>query len=72
MFKSSPIHPHFSIRVHNIRLNDIIDESGYAEIRNAFETNSLLNFACQCSHSVVDVKLLQSPKLTNKQHDRFW
>lgn len=38
MFKFSPFLTRYGIRVHDIQLNDITDESGYAEIRHAFDT----------------------------------
>ena len=47
MFKTSPIHPSYGVEIHGIQLSDVTAESGYAEIRDAFESHSILYFANQ-------------------------
>lgn len=46
-FKTTPINPRYGVQIHDIQLADITVDSGYAEIREAFETYSLLFFADQ-------------------------
>jgi len=47
MFKTSSIHDRYGVQVHDLQLRDISQEGDYAELRHAFETNSLLYFANQ-------------------------
>jgi hypothetical protein len=47
MFKTSPVHARYGVRIHDVQLNDIWTDSGFAELRDAFETYSFLYFADQ-------------------------
>jgi alpha-ketoglutarate-dependent 2,4-dichlorophenoxyacetate dioxygenase len=44
---TTPLHPRFGVEVHDVDLCGITAERGYAEIRHAFETHSLLLFRDQ-------------------------
>ena len=46
--KLSPLHPRFGVEVQDIELKDVTVESGYRQIREAFERHSLLLFRRQC------------------------
>ena len=39
--KLSPLHPRFGVEVQDIELKDVTVESGYRQIREAFERHSL-------------------------------
>ena len=47
MLKTSPIHARFGLQIHDVQLADVTTDSGYAEIREAFEQHSFLYFADQ-------------------------
>ena len=46
-FRLSPLHPQFGVEVHGIDLREVTFADGYPELREAFETHSLLLFRKQ-------------------------
>jgi len=47
MLRTTKIHPRYGIQVHDMQLADVTADSGYAELRDAFEQHSFLFFADQ-------------------------
>ena len=47
MLDTTPLHPRYGRRVHDVQLAEITAEQGYPEIRRAFEEHSLLHFPDQ-------------------------
>ena len=47
MFTTSPIHKRYGVQFYGVVLTEITANAGYAELRDAFETHSLLYFADQ-------------------------
>lgn len=45
--RTTPLHDRFGVEVHDVDLNDVTAEAGYPDIRDAFETHSLLLFRDQ-------------------------
>lgn len=45
--KTSPLHPDFGVEVHDVDLNAVSADSGYADLRRLFDTHSLLLFRDQ-------------------------
>ena len=56
---TTPLHPHFGVEIHDVDIRDITANSGYAEIRSAFEQHSLLLFRSQTLGDQAHIKFSQ-------------